>query len=409
MRFSRMKEFCVLFLSEEQAQACRFRKNAGRFQLKEYATLKLNQADPAETCRKILHAVGYGKDTLLIVSCSMKDGVFFRCTSVRLPVNAMRSALEFELPRRLLHEPEDCVIQFLSLPSDNEEGIPVNVYAFPGAGMPRLAAVITQSARKADFFLYPLIALQEKDGPLYLPELEPDFYFDKNEWRPVKNLTDEKWLDYWEKEFKDHFQLPGGKPFQIKEYLACLLIARLAGSAGFHEHQGGLNILPRQLRPSRLRNQVSLMAFLIFLLLLNFFWGVLGDLSQNYREHTRLNAERGRLMTEVRTTGLKLKASEKENRELARVLNQTAGEHDVIGKLSGLSSLLPSNVMVMSLRWTEGSVDVTMRSEAQNLNLPILLKPLKYWKVSQLQQRRRGNETASIITMKLIPAEGDAK
>ena len=65
--------------------------------------------------------------------------------------------------------------------------------------------------------------------------------------------------------------------------------------------------------------------------------------------------------------------------------------------------------MVMSIRWTEGSVDVTMRSEAQDLNLPVLLKPLKHWKVSQLQQRRRGNETASMITMKLIPAEETAK
>ena len=159
-----MKEFCVLFLSGEQAQVCVFRKNAGRFRLKECATLPLNQTDPAETCRKLLHQTGYSKDTSLIVSCAMKDGVFFRCTSVRLASDAMRNALEFELPRRLLHEPDDCIIQFLPLDSDTEEGVPVNVYAFPGSSMPRLAAVITQSIRKADFYLYPLIALQEKDG-----------------------------------------------------------------------------------------------------------------------------------------------------------------------------------------------------------------------------------------------------
>lgn len=408
MRSSRMKEFCVLFLSGEQAQVCVFRKNAGRFRLKECATLPLNQTDPAETCRKLLHQTGYSKDTSLIVSCAMKDGVFFRCTSVRLASDAMRNALEFELPRRLLHEPDDCIIQFLPLDSDTEEGVPVNVYAFPGSSMPRLAAVITQSIRKADFYLYPLIALQEKDGPIYLPELEPDFYFDRQEWHPVRNLTGNSWLEAWESEFKKLFQLPQDGNFQIKNYLACLLIARLAASAEFREKQNGLNILPKELRPSRLRNQISLMILLIFLLLLNFFWGILGSLSQNYREYTRLNAERGRLATQVRTTALKLKAAEKENRELNRVVNQTAGEHDVIGKLAEFSSLLPSNVMVMSVRWTEASVDITMRSEAQDLNLPVLLKPLKYWKVSQLQQRRRGNETASMITMKLVPAE-DAK
>ena len=404
-----MKEFCVLFLSGEQAQVCCFRKNAGHFRLKEYASRPLNQTDPAETCRKLLHQAGYGKDTPLIVSCAMKEGVFFRCSSVRLASDAMRNALEFELPRRLLHEPEDCIIQFMPLAGENENGVPVNVYAFPGTSMPRLAAVITQSIRKADFYLYPLIALQEKDGPIYLPELEPDFYFDQAEWRPVRNLNGNTWLESWETEFKKLFQLPADGKFQIREYLACLLVARLVGSPEFHEKQGGLNILPKQLRPSRLRNQISLMILLLFLLLLNFFWGILGDLSQNYREYTRLNAERGRLATQVRTTALKLKAAEKENRELNRVVNQTAGEHDVIGKLAGFSSLLPSNVMVMSIRWTEGSVDVTMRSEAQDLNLPVLLKPLKHWKVSQLQQRRRGNETASMITMKLIPAEETAK
>lgn len=408
MRFSRMKEFCILFLSGEQVQVCCFRKNTGRFRLKEHASCPLNQTDPAETCRKLLHQTGYSKDTPLIVSCAMKDGVFFRCNSVRLAADAMRNALEFELPRRLLHEPEDCVIQFLPLSGESSEGVPVNVYAFPGTSMPRLAAVITQSIRKADFYLYPLIALQEKDGPIYLPELEQDFYFDQAEWRPIRNLNGDAWLIPWEAEFKKLFQLPGGD-FRIKEYLACLLLARLVASAEFHEKQGGLNILPKQLRPSRLRNQISLMILLIFLLLLNFFWGILGNLSQNYREYTRLNAERGRLASQVRTTALKLKAAEKENRELNRVVNQTAGEHDVVGKLAGFSALLPSNVMVMSIRWTEGAVDITMRSEAQNLNLPVLLKPLKHWKVSQLQQRRRGNETASMITMKLIPSEEAVK
>ena len=402
-----MKEFCVLFLCEERAQCCRFRKTAGRFRLKEYDSMPMNPADPAETCRKLLHRTGYGKDIPLIVSCAMKEGIIYRCGCARLPANAMRSALEFELPRRLLHEPENGIIQFLPLNGETEEGVPVNVYAFPGSAMSRLAAIITQSARKADFYLYPLIALREEDGPLYLPELEPDFFFDRGEWHPVAALpSEDTWLPSWESEFRKQFQLPAGGTFRIRDYLPVLLTARLVSSAEFQEHSGGLNILPAELRPSRLRNQISLLILLLFLLLLNFFWEILGDLSQNYREYTRLNAERGRLATQVRTTALKLKAAEKENRELTRIANQSAGEHDIVGKLAEFSSLLPDNVMVMSVRWTEGAVDITMRSEAQDLNLPVLLKPLTYWKVSQLQQRRRGNETASMITMKLIPAEG---
>lgn len=36
--------------------------------------------------------------------------------------------------------------------------------------------------------------------------------------------------------------------------------------------------------------------------------------------------------------------------------------------------------MVMNLRWTDSSVDLTMRSEAESLNVPGMLRPLKFWK-----------------------------
>ena len=101
----------------------------------------------------------------------------------------------------------------------------------------------------------------------------------------------------------------------------------------------------------------------------------------------------------------KLKTAEKELRELSRVVNQSAGEYDVIGKLAEFSSVLPNNVMVMNLRWTDSSVDLTMRSEAESLNVPEMLRPLKFWKMEQIQQRRRNNDVTSMIMLKLVPAE----
>ena len=98
-----------------------------------------------------------------------------------------------------------------------------------------------------------------------------------------------------------------------------------------------------------------------------------------------------------------LKAGEKKRKELQRLLQQKAGTTQILEKLSSLSSVLPSNVMVQSLRWTDSAVDLTLRSEAENLNLPALFRNLPHWKISQMQERRRNNDAASTITLKLTP------
>jgi len=90
------------------------------------------------------------------------------------------------------------------------------------------------------------------------------------------------------------------------------------------------------------------------------------------------------------------------------VVGLNAGESEALAKLAALTSILPSNVMVSSLRWSESSLDLMLQSEAENLDLPSLLRRLPYWKISQLQQRRMG-DTVTMITLKLIPAGETSK
>lgn len=85
------------------------------------------------------------------------------------------------------------------------------------------------------------------------------------------------------------------------------------------------------------------------------------------------------------------------------MVSLAAGEPDVLPKLAALTSILPSNVMVSSLRWSESSVDLMLQSEADNLDLPSLFRRIPYWKIGQLQQRRMG-DTVTMITLKLVPA-----
>ena len=149
------------------------------------------------------------------------------------------------------------------------------------------------------------------------------------------------------------------------------------------------------------------MAVLLGLLAFGLIWEHGGNLIRSSQEQGRLAAERANLEQQVRRLRNKLKAGEKEQKELARVLNQKPGDNNIVERIADLSRLLPSNVMVQNLRWSDSSVDLTLRSEAENLNLPQLLKPLTYWKVAQLQERRRNNDVTRTISLKLVPSGGD--
>ncbi|MEI3003752.1 MAG: hypothetical protein V8T87_03920 [Victivallales bacterium] len=65
-----------------------------------------DRTDPAKAWKQVLHETGYSRVCPLMISGALKGGTFFRCTGVRLAPKAMRNALEFELPQRLLQDAE---------------------------------------------------------------------------------------------------------------------------------------------------------------------------------------------------------------------------------------------------------------------------------------------------------------
>ena len=408
MKFSSLHEFAVLVFFPSGIKGCWFKKKSGRFSLKNFASLPVHAENPAEDWKKIRKELGFGSDCILFLSGNIgNDGVFYRTVTPDLPSKAMKDALYFELPGQLPREVTDEDIQFIpagKLPDSSE--CAVNVYAFTQAGLDKVTALISQSFRKADYLLYPLLSLKLDDPPCFLPEIEPEFFFADGQWHD-RDRWDDSMYEPWEKQFRDLFDLPAGKEFPLRDYLSCLLIARLAASAEFQALRTGIRVLPRKFRPGRLRTQLKIMAVLLGLLAFGLIWEHGGNLIRSSQEQGRLEAERANLDQQVRRLRSKLKAGEKEQKELARVLNQKPADNQIIERIADLSRLLPNNVMVQSLRWSDNSVDLMLRSEAENLNLPQLLKPLTYWKVAQLQERRRNNDVTRMITLKLVPSGGN--
>jgi Tfp pilus assembly protein PilN len=119
-----------------------------------------------------------------------------------------------------------------------------------------------------------------------------------------------------------------------------------------------------------------------------------------------LQQEIQELQQENATLKRQIKQREKSQKELLRLLNLNTGERELLGKFADLSAVIPLDVLVLSLRWNESGVELQMQSSSEEINLAGAIRKLPYWKISQLQQRNWGDNSSSMITLKLIPAEG---
>ena len=404
---SSLKEFAVLLYSRDTVRGCFFRKKGSSFALQSYGKHPLDPENPSEGFRQLKKTLGYSASTILVLSGAMPgENFFFRTVLPEMPVSATKQALTLELPRVMpgVNTEEEFLFEFVPAGryGEEESEVRMNVLAFTGKGLDSLCSMISQSLRKVDYYVHPLLPLRLTDGPLYLPEAEEDFFFadglfhDKEQWK-------DDFYRPWEESLSKLFILPEEPPFSIREYLGCLLVGRFAASGDFALRSKAIQILPSKLRPGRLRNQLRITAVLLILLCGGLLWEYGGEFLKESRSISALEREKRSLNTRVRKLKQQLKAGEKERKELQRLLQQKAGTTQILEKLAALSSVLPTNVMVQSLRWTDSAVDLTLRSEAENLNLPALFRSLPHWKITQMQERRRNNDAASTITLKLTP------
>ena len=217
----------------------------------------------------------------------------------------------------------------------------------------------------------------------------------------------EKASEEWRRIFSALFVLP--ENFNVAKYLSVLLVARLECSGKSIKEQIPLKILPDQSRPLRYRTQIQLGVILLVLLIGNLLWAAYLNYGSEYKEAREMAAEIEDCRRKINSINSRLKRNQKASRDMARVVEITAGESDIIGKLAAFSKLLPENVLVSSMRWSDSGVDLQLQSENANINLPELLKPLKFWKIGNLQQRQMWGSDVTSINLRLVPNTDDDK
>lgn len=400
MNFQKTKKVAIVTFSQSTVQGVLFRINKGGLEPVNCVRETLSEDDPSIAWKSVLKQMGRGKDCPIYLAGALREGICFDTQTADLAPRFQRQALELDLPRHLLSVPENARIQFLPMKNMDEGFLSLRVYAVPEKSFEPIAAMLTQGSSRADGFVYPALALQEEDPPFFAPEMESDRYFSDGSWK--HGTPPDDMIQQWQKKLEsENLIRPNGK-FELQDYLLQALIVRALLKNG---NNPGLEILPDQLRPQRVRNQLKVTIVLVILLLCSFVWSRWDGWTKNYREMRSLQQNTQRLLRENAELKKNLKIKDKNQKEMNRLLNLNAGEAELQKKLADLSTTLPKNVLVTSLQWNESGVNLQMQTSAAQPNISEAIRKLPYWKIGQLQQRRWGNNSSTIITLKLVPVE----
>lgn len=394
------KKFAIVTFSPETVRGVLFRQTRDSIETVSFISEPISSDDPSAAWKSVLKAMGRGKEYPLYLVGSLKNGICFDTMSAELPSRLQRQALELELPRHLLDVPDNVRFQFVTLHTGDDGMSDLRLYAVPDSSFEPLAAMLTQSNSRADGFLYPALLLRKGDPQFQAPELDKNLCFADGKWHslpvPAENLRQ------WQELLAENFVFPAGADFDLKSYLTNFIAARFIRE---NHQDSDLELLPKQLRPKRLQSQLRITLILLVLLILNIFWSCAGNWKGDFSKMRSLKREANQLRQENSELKRKLKSKEKSQKELVRLLNLRAGETDLPGKLADISKVIPQNVLVTSMRWTENGVELQMQTTEEQPNISGAIRTLPYWKISQLQQRRWGNSDSSMITLKLVPAE----
>jgi len=405
------REFGVLYFTPERVLGAVFTFRNRRWVLQHFAKADENPEDPSAASKQVCREINCSRGMRLLISGALENGVLLSFDSVNMPAKDRRNAIEMDLPRLVPTVPDPHQLQFVDMPGAGTDGAcRVNAYLIPADSVKKLVRHITRMERKVDGYCYPLLGVSPTDGALFIPALEPDFCFIHGRWCPREGHEQKiaEGLSFWQAEFSRCFLLPE-QDFSVEEFLPLLLVARLAVSPRFRQLRNGMTILPDKVRQVRYKGSLRIMALLIALLVLVKLISTIAIWCENYREFSQLNTQLSSLKQKISENQSKTRRGTKDRKERARIAGMALGEHDILGKMYDLAKVLPSNVRVVNMRWDEDSLNLMLNSETENINIPAVMEPLRYWKVDQVHQRQGFNSSAVTINVKLESADKVSK
>lgn len=402
-------KFAVVSCSLDMFRGAVFGKKNSRWTLLRSGENSSVSELPGDRLKALLKEIGYSGDTILYLTGELTGSFSFNWESVPLSPREQRGAVELELANALPGTPDEVVFQFAEFPGEDESIVPIGVYAFPAASLDQISAMLNRANCKADEFVSPVMGVNPDDPAVEFRNINPGFYFLNGVWKKSAGREDmlENAAADWRRIMNEKFVLP--ENFKVEDFLDVLLVARLECSGVSIKERPSLRVLPEQSRPLRYRTHIQAAVVLFVLLVINLLWSGYLHFGSDYREAQEIIGDIDSCRRKISSINSRLKRNQKAIRDMQRVVDISAGENDVIGKLAAFSKLLPENVLVSNMRLHDSGVDFQLQSENASINLPELIKPLSFWKIGNLQQRQMWNSDVTSITLRLVPNVDNGK
>ncbi len=401
MRLFGAIEYLVVTVGKDSTlRGLRLRGSGRQLTVLRAVELPPDAGTPAERLAGLLKKLDRRRDQIVLLAAATPGAVVFRCRTPQLPARELASALEFEVPQQVLRLPPQWRMQFVSAPAGEEE-LDVTVQITAEEEFDKLCDLLRELRLQADEYLPPFLTLPElpPGSRVYLPAFEPDFYWMDGSFHPYRKETacNEELIGLLKKEIRFD---DGAGDESFRKFLPELLIGRLAADPGFRHRRAGLEILPKPLRPQRLRSQLRIAVLLALLLVLIAGWNGIGSVASFHSRYSSITDRTRAAKSKTAEIQRKLRSRDKEFKEMSRILELNVGDRDMAVTLGRLSNALPSTVLVSSFRVTDNTVEMTLQTTQEDLDLGAALRKAPGFKVATLQNRKV-NDTLTMITLKL--------
>ncbi|MBE6381109.1 MAG: hypothetical protein E7047_09295 [Lentisphaerae bacterium] len=403
-------EVAALSFDWQNNRVCGVRLQArkrGSFAVVKYASGEHSDWVQAANC--VLKDLSVNSSVYLLLCMNLDHSDVFECKLPEASADTMRGALQFEAPRFMMSVPEKFALQYVTSGSTDEEGlVPVRCALFPEESVHKLCDQLIALRKKPDAVINPLLTLPgelESNAAVQLDGFEKDFCWQKGIWQLAASCKEcNQKLDEL---IAEHCT---GKLMEQEDrgiYRTALTGALFGISKLFVSNSvlSGVTILPGRMRPARFRTQLRIMALLTVALLGITIFRYAGGFIEKYSSYRKLTAQVTYTKSKVQSLRKKVKAGEKELKELQRTADLKIGSRDCVGVLGYMSEKLPDNVMVHNFRWNEGTVDMSMTSASLDLDLVDFFNRLPGFTVNSANPRTHQNAISANVKLTVFDPE----
>lgn len=364
---------------------------------------------------------------LIIAGGKFENSVCLDLAMPLMPESDIRQAIQYELPRYIPVDPTDLVFGYRKIKVIKDTGKSpkqlVRIFAVMKKEWNELITDFTSSGVKFDAIVNPLMLVDpilEEENELYLPAVEPDVKFSKDEIDSLRQMVqideDEQSeligniADLPEKMNYDRKSLSAKiSDEDMVHYIPAMLQAAFGLAPELREQKNHLLPLPKELIPERFRRLKSMFIIMLFLTLALIFALIGRNWWDDWSRLAALKDENQKVQNKIKIVqGNNKKLARLEEKIIHELQDAELGINNITQCFQKLSIKLPKEAWLSHFSTRDNTIDLSIKYPAgiQSQILPAINSSGIFKTKSSYTRRNTDNTENIYIHMDLVdPSE----